>query len=141
MPRIVVGVDGSPNAALALRFAAEEARLRDAELDVVCAWSVPTAVYTAGYAVGDLESELAENADRVVDEAAAAAGDGVVAKGRAVEGQAAKVLLEAADGADLIVVGSRGRGGFRSLTLGSVSQQVAHHARIPVVIVPAADGP
>jgi nucleotide-binding universal stress UspA family protein len=56
-------------------------------------------------------------------------------EGIAVEGQAADVLLQEAQDADLLVVGNRGRGGFASLLLGSVSQQVVHHASCPVIIV------
>lgn len=143
MPTIVVGVDGSRGAEAALRFALSEAKLREADLRIVCGWSVPTIAYTGGYAVAEFDTELEENARRVVDGAAAearSAGSGNV-EALAVNAQPAEALLGAAHDAELLVVGSRGRGGFASLMLGSVSQQVAHHARIPVAIVPSPDDP
>jgi nucleotide-binding universal stress UspA family protein len=72
-----------------------------------------------------------------VDEARRRAATGVTVEGRVVPGGAAQVLVEEAKGASLLVVGSRGRGGFSGLLLGSVSQQSAHHAPCPIVIIPA----
>jgi nucleotide-binding universal stress UspA family protein len=139
MERIVVGVDGSQPSQVALRWAAEEARRRSASLEVVHAWHLPHAggyPYLAGY----LDLELFEaDARRVVDLALA----GEELHGLTwvhpilVQDGAARALLDTAKGAELLVVGSRGRGGFTGLLLGSVSQQVAAHAPCPVVIVPA----
>jgi nucleotide-binding universal stress UspA family protein len=141
METIVVGSDGSPAATAALEWAVAEARLRDARLLVVHAWAVPVLAYGTPYGVGPT-AELIE-AER---KAAAAALDaalervdveGVELERRVVEGPAAQSLLEAAENADLLVVGSRGHGGFAGLLLGSVSQQCAQHAPCPVVIVRA----
>jgi nucleotide-binding universal stress UspA family protein len=138
--RIVVGVDGSETAKLAARWAAREAHLRGATLELVTAWEVAPAAYGYGY-VAIPEEFLKELAKAAEDTIAAAlevvrreAPDADV-QTKVVEGQAAWVLLAEAEGADLLVVGSRGLGGFRELVLGSVSQQCAHHARCPVVIV------
>jgi nucleotide-binding universal stress UspA family protein len=135
---IVVGVDGSSCAREALRFALEEARLRNEALRVVTAWHVPPMAYSGGFAPIVDSREYEEYAETVGRQALAALreeSDGVDVECVTKEGQAAQVLLEQAQGADLLVVGSRGRGGFVGLLLGSVSQQVAHHASCPVVIV------
>lgn len=138
MGTIVVGVDGSSGSGAALRFAVEEARLRNAALRVVTSWHVPALAYSGGFAVPIDPHEYEELAKAAAVEALAALEKetaGVDVECLAKEGQAAKVLLEEAQGADLLVVGSRGHGGFAGLLLGSVSQQVAHHAPCPVVIV------
>lgn len=139
MSTIVVGVDGSVGARAALRFALEEARLRGADVRAVAAWHLPASVYAGAYATPDtalveqgLETDARDAVTRTVDE---------IARGTTVEtvvreGQPATVLLDEAKDADLLVVGSRGLGGFRGLLLGSVSQQCAHHASCPLVIVP-----
>jgi nucleotide-binding universal stress UspA family protein len=137
--RIVVGIDGSEGSELALEWAVDEARRRHAILDAVTAWQPP---YVSGYPVttGTFDPRrLEEGAREILDHAV----DSVDARGlpepigRFVNlGSAATTLIEAAKGADLLVVGTRGRGGFTGLLLGSVSQQVAHHAPCPVVIVP-----
>lgn len=143
MGRIVVGVDGSGGSRAALRWAAEEARLRGADLDVVAAWQFPVYSVPAGVVwTGTLDwSSLAESTERMltdlIAESAVAAEPGVTVRKTVVEGAPAPVLLEAASGADLLVLGARGHGGFRSLLLGSVSNQCVHHAPCPVVIVPA----
>jgi nucleotide-binding universal stress UspA family protein len=138
---IVVGVDGSDGAREALRFALEEARLRGAAVRAVAAWQVPVAAYGGALVSPDpaLVDQLAAEARSAVERALADAGD--LAADADVdtvvrEGAPAQVLLEEADDAVLLVVGSRGLGGFRGLLLGSVSQQCAHHAPCPVVIVP-----
>lgn len=140
MGLIVVGVDGSDRSATAFRWALEEARLRHATLDAVHGWVYPYVGDIAGLAEGAIgEEELEQRARAVLDQSVEAAGAlpaGVRVNRVLVHGEAASVLLEAADGAELLVVGSRGRGGFAGLLLGSVSQQCAHHARCPVVIVP-----
>jgi nucleotide-binding universal stress UspA family protein len=140
--RIVVGVDGSETAKLAAHWAAEEARLRGATLELVSAWELPTYVYAYGYGYAvftdELMKDLRKNAEdtlaALLQEIRTRAGE-VKLETRTVEGQAARVLLDASKDADLLVVGSRGLGGFRELLLGSVSQQCAQHSLCPVVIV------
>ena len=141
METIVVGVDGSDGSTAALEFAAEEAALRKAPLRIVAAWDVPAAVYGSGFTpavdAGTLEA-LGGRMQELADEAAAAAKKlqpSIEVEAAAVAGQPADVLLERAAGAGLIVVGRRGLGGFKTLLLGSVSQQVVHHATCPVVVV------
>jgi nucleotide-binding universal stress UspA family protein len=140
MEKIVVGVDGSPASAAALRYALDEARSHGARLVVASAWHVPVQAYSAGAPVPfpDISEALEKDARGTVIEML----EGLegLAKGVALErvvreGQAAEVLLDLAADADLVVVGSRGRGGFSGLLLGSVSQQVTHHAPCPVTIV------
>lgn len=141
--RVIVGVDGSETARKAVRWAAREAKLRGMKLELVSAWEIPIYSYAYGYGFGPAISEemmksLTARAEdhlaEALDEARAEARE-VQIETIAVEGQPAKVLVEVAKGADLLVVGSRGLGGFRELLLGSVSQQCAQHATCPVVIV------
>jgi nucleotide-binding universal stress UspA family protein len=138
MKTIVVGVDGSESAEEALEFAAEEAALRGATLRIVSAWDVPP-VLTPGALYGtDVIEAFPKESDVIVQKAlarVAALYPKVVCQGKAVEGSAVQVLLQEAEGATLLVVGSRGRGGFGSLLLGSVSQQIIHHSPCPVVVV------
>jgi len=141
--RIVVGIDGSPESMLALRWALAEAKLRGVALRVVHTWAYP--YIAAGPALDPvLDADIIDNAERVAEGVARSQLDelgdarvGVDIERSIVEGAPAPALLEAAEGADLLVVGSRGRGGFTGLLLGSVSQQCAHHAPCPVVIVRA----
>ena len=141
METILVGVDGSDNAHEALERAAEEAALHHAALQIVSAWDIPSVAFMGGYAAGTDQSlfeDVRGRAEKVVRDAIAVVGEiqpSVSCSGEAVQGQAASVLLERAAEDDLVVVGSRGRGGFASLLLGSTSQQVVHHARCPVLIV------
>lgn len=142
--RIVVGVDGSDESIRALQWAVDEARRRDATLDIVVAWHSPYAAAAdiTGMAASrinreDIEQASQEILDRAM-EVARRESSAVRIEPVVVEGGAARSLLEAAADADLLVVGSRGRGGFAGLMLGSVSQQCAHHAPCPVVIVPPA---
>jgi nucleotide-binding universal stress UspA family protein len=143
MGMIVVGVDGSSCAHEALRFALEEARLRNETLRVVTAWHVLPMAYSGGFAPIVDPREYEEYAETVGEQALAALreeSEGVEVQCVTKQGQAAQVLAEQAQGADLLVVGSRGHGGFAGLLLGSVSQQVAHHAECPVVIVHERNG-
>lgn len=141
---IVVGVDGSPGSLQALRWAAEEARRREARLHAVLAWEPPVQlVGGAGWIVPDQSTvEEYETAARErLDEALASLGhglDGLDVERSAIHGAPAAVLLEAAREAAVLVVGSRGHGGFVGLLLGSVGRQCSHHAACPVVIVPPA---
>lgn len=136
MQRIVVGIDGSPGSQAALAWALDEARLRGAAVEAVRVWSWPMPYVGPGMA--GLDPRLLEEGEQaLLDEALDGVDtDGVDVGKVLVEGPAAQRLLEHAKGADLLVVGSRGRGGFKGLLLGSVSQQVVHHSRIPVVVIP-----
>jgi nucleotide-binding universal stress UspA family protein len=138
---IVVGIDGSKGAARALRFAAEEARLRQRGLRIVSAWHVPAAFYAggpigpSGVSAGEFEHSTRTAAERQVAQGLAAYRD-INHELVVQEGHPASVLLEQSADADMLVLGSRGLGGFRGLLLGSVGQECTHHARCPVVIVP-----
>jgi|SRR5262245_9879871 len=137
--RIVAGFDGSESARRALAWAADEARRRDARLDVVQAWHVPypVAAPVAGYPV--LVGALESTARSDICDALAAPDLGdlpVPATPVVVQGPAGPALLDAADGADLIVLGSRGLGTVAGALLGSVTHHVVHHATRPVVVVP-----
>ena len=140
---IVVGVDGSDGGATALEFAAAEAALREVPLHIVSAWDVPEMRYTAppGFA-SPLAAETLDafrvRAQQVADDALATVNElrpSLQGEALAAQGQPADVLLEQGADAELIVVGRRGLGGFKSLLLGSVSQQVVQHATCPVVVV------
>jgi nucleotide-binding universal stress UspA family protein len=141
MSRIVVGVDGSNCSSDALRWALGEARLRGASLRAVYVWRMPTFV-PSGFAPVALPDRAALRAaarkrlDKLVEEVAGDAAD-IRIERKAVEGTASQVLVQEAEGANLLVVGSRGHGGFAGLLLGSVSQQCAAHATCPVVIIRA----
>jgi nucleotide-binding universal stress UspA family protein len=140
---IVVGVDHSEGAKVALRFALEEAKLRQAKLHAVHAWQF------SGYVSSPAISNSTRGFDAALDEHRRAAeakleatlreaipdAGKVEIEHRVVEGAPGAVLVEESRGADLLVVGSRGHGGFTGLLLGSVSQKCAHHAACPVVIV------
>jgi nucleotide-binding universal stress UspA family protein len=140
--KIVVGVDGSDASKEALRWAVDEAKLRAASIVAVYAWQVPTLPVDLGpppapsLDVVTLLPELEQAAQRLVRSVVAeVAGDaGVEVEAVASEGPASTVLIDAARDAELLVVGSRGHGGFLGLTIGSVSLQVAQHAPCPVVI-------
>lgn len=142
MKGIVVGIDGSEGAKHALEWAAGEAKLRGAPLTVLLAWQWPTG-FSAGAGWAGITPELIEDFQKLAEQrleeactAVAPAFDGLEVKRTVVEGVPAQALIEAADDADLLVVGTRGHGGFAGLLLGSVSQQCAHHSPCPIVIVP-----
>jgi nucleotide-binding universal stress UspA family protein len=153
---IVVGVDGSTGSEAALAGALAESRLRGARLRVIHAYQIPALAFgdvgigapgTAARAAAvseDIESVRSaaeEHAKSLAETALRRAGADAVRDLEieldAVEGPAAQVLIEAGRGADLLVVGSRGHGGFVGLLLGSVSQQCAQHPPCPVVVHPA----
>jgi nucleotide-binding universal stress UspA family protein len=139
--RVVVGVDGSDTAARALDWALEEGRLHGASVEVVHAWSVPYASSEKFAAVAFDSTPLHDAARRTLDAAIESADtDGLAAPvvRTLTVGSPAACILEAAAGADLVVVGSRGLGGFKGLVLGSVSYHIVHHATCPVVVVPPA---
>lgn len=137
--RIVVGADGSPGATAALEWAFTEARLRGAVVHVVTAYEEPWGAAAGGHAgpelIVELRAALADDAERRIEVVRAAAPEDIEITGEAVFGPPGQALVEAAADADLLVVGSRGRGGFKSLLLGSVSQHCAAHAGGVVVVV------
>jgi nucleotide-binding universal stress UspA family protein len=138
--KIVVGVDGSPSSRAALRWAVRQAALTSGVVDAVMAWHIPAAM--SGYAWAPISADEAEN----LEEDARKALDAVISdevepidrprvNERVASGHPAEVLLAAADGADLLVVGSRGHGSFADALLGSVGQYCVHHAHCPVLIM------
>jgi nucleotide-binding universal stress UspA family protein len=143
MSVIVVGVDHSEGAKAALLFAAEEARLRGATIRAIHAWQYAYIGYTGLEgrvpAIGENIDELRTAAVAALEASVREAlpDTGVEIKLEAIQGAPAGVLVEESRDADLLVVGSRGHGGFVGLLLGSVGQQCAHHAECPVVIVHA----
>ncbi len=134
--RIVVGVDGSPSSVHALEWAIHQAELTGDVIDAVNAWHFPN---DYGMPVGDLPDFAglgAEILDKAIAEARNATGQAAAEiHPHVVEGNPAQALFDLAKGADLLVVGSRGHGGFTGALLGSVSQHVVHHAPCPVVVV------
>jgi nucleotide-binding universal stress UspA family protein len=138
-PTVVVGVDGSKTSAQAVEFAFDFASAAGARVVAVHAWTSPMSTYTGGF--GPLmfdQAEIDEASKLLVSESLAgsiADHPDVEVETRLINGHAARALLLVAESADLLVVGSRGRGGFTGLLLGSVSQAVLHHAHCPVAIV------
>ncbi len=137
--RIVVGVDGSDHSRRALRFAVEEARRRGATIDAVHAYH--TVIYQPGMEFGyagplppqeKLEAEAMKQLLEVLAEVPADVPVDPIVAG----GTPSHVLIEAGEGADVVIVGSRGFGGFKGLLLGSTSLQVVTHAPCPVIVVP-----
>ncbi len=134
MGRIVVGVDGSEHSIAALQWAVEEARLRDAEVVALCAWEFPHALNPVTMMTIDAEPFRAD-AEAILERSIASVTAATVPViPRVVEGSAALRLVEASADADLVVVGSRGRGGFTGLLLGSVSQHISTHSHCPVLV-------
>ncbi len=137
--RIVVGVDGSRSSRAALRRAAEEACAHDAVLEIVTAWSfldqVTGAPFDPLYGPDSVREQLEQTVDDELPD-----GSRPVIELRPENDLPARALLAAAEGAWLVVVGSRGMGGFKGLLLGSVSGHLAHHAPCPVLIVRDHDG-
>jgi len=138
--RIVVGVDGSPSSLAALHWAVRQAGLTGGTVQAVIAWQYPVAL--SGYAWAPVPvveaADCEEIAQKTVAEAISTVGDAgkdVRISSRVVGGNPAQVLIDAAADADLLVVGSRGHGGFAGALLGSVSQHCVHHARCPVVVI------
>ncbi len=139
-PVILLATDGSADAALAGRAAADLSRRSGAALHVAYAWHIPSlSMSNAGMALpADFAVTSAEEARRILTAAVADLGDGVAIAGEHVlEGHPAAEILRLADevSAGLIVVGSRGLGGVRRLVLGSVSEEVVHHSRRPIMVL------
>jgi len=140
VPRVVVGVDGSPQSRRALQWARTVAGCTGAAVEAVIVWTYPAA---AGWGmVGDWDPE--DNARDVLAEALDAAYGGdrpPKLTSRVIQGPPAKSLLDASEGAQMLVVGSRGHGGFAGLLLGSVSAVCAEHAHVPVLVVHGGGSP
>lgn len=141
MERILVGVDGSSSSIVALRWALDLAGLTGAALEVL--YARPASPPVAGGEPPDLaqweaaaDAAARQKLDEIVDGVLAGKPDYVDIARMIVPGPPARTLIDHAKGADVLVVGSRGLGGFTGLLLGSVSQQCAQHAQIPVVVVP-----
>ena len=143
MSGIIVGVDGSAHSRKALEYAAKEAVAHHTSLTVLTVHQAVRDVYGGVSNYSDdasLTDKARQAAQAETDEVLAGLAEkpeSVTVK--AVHGLPADELVKAAEGADMVVMGSRGAGGFARLILGSVASQVAHHAACPVLIVPAAD--
>ncbi|MHC6593466.1 universal stress protein [Arthrobacter sp. C152] len=139
---IIVGFDGSDHSRAALDWAMDEARRREGQLRLVTAWDKPQLAWypavletAAGEIVTEESPEKAAQALQA-DALKAAADAGVTATGQLVKTHSpASAILDAAKDADLVIVGSRGHGGFPGLHLGSVSAQVVNHAQCPVLVI------
>ena len=136
---IVVGVDGSPNSRTALTWAAAEAADHGADLFVINVWEhtlLPPAgsVSVSERYVADPSQRTAEDLVNVIKEELGE-NPPVLVQPQVKQGNPAKVLIDQSENADLLVVGTRGHGGFRGLVLGSVSQHVAAYANCPVTVV------
>ncbi len=142
MPGIIVGIDGSDNSRHALEWAIREAAVRHAPLTVLTVqatligyWGSPVLYPGDEDLVEHGRKRAQEETDSVLEKIGVELRPSSVTV-RAVTGLPAEALLEAAADADLLVVGSRGAGGFKRLLMGSVSTQVTHHAPCPVVVIP-----
>ncbi|MFB7917128.1 universal stress protein [Streptomyces sp. NPDC056061] len=140
VPRIVVGVDGSQSSKAALRWAVGQAKLMGGVVDATIAWDFPTAWYGLAPPTdkdpADYQKQARETLDEAINEALGPGpGRPVDLRPIAAHGHPAAVLLAAAAGACLLVVGNRGHGGFNEALLGSVGQHCVQHAPCPVVVV------
>lgn len=136
--RIVVGVDGSAPSKAALAWAVRQARLTGAAVEAVIAWEYPATYGSTMPAAPEINYNFAEIAAEVAANTiteVCGQGEPVKISSRVVEGNAAQALLDASAGAELLVVGSRGHGGFVEALLGSVGQHCVHHATCPVVVI------
>lgn len=138
--KVVVGVDGSEGAKSALRWAVRYAQNAGATLDAVAVWDYPVLMTLPAASTlpppEEMAAETLEHLRRSIEEAGVADPGSVPIRHHVVRGHPAESILKAAEDAELVVVGHRGLGGFGSLVLGSVSQQILHHAKCPVVVVP-----
>ena len=133
--RIVVGVDGSRHSVEALRWAAYQASVLGAHVEAVTAWEYPASF---GWAAVPSDWDPAKDMEKVLQDAVRDAFGAELPAGLELqvrEGGAARILVEACQGATMLVVGSRGHGGFSGMLLGSVSANVAEHASCPVLII------
>jgi nucleotide-binding universal stress UspA family protein len=135
--RVIVGVDGSPHSDRALGWACRRAETCGDTVRAVCAWSLGASGEDWVPQPG-VKSEGQRRAEEVLREAVERVrGEhpAITVQTAVVEGPPARVLVEMSADADLLVIGSRGLGGFSGLLLGSVSQQCTHHAHCPVTVV------
>ena len=135
--KILVGIDGSDNSLRALRWALAEARMRGDAVELVHSWHFPYVADPTGM-VPYPGTALEECGQAIVADAlkaVATEAEGIAISTRIEQGAGASPLIEASRGADLLVIGRRGHGGFLTLVMGSVAQQVAAHAHCPVVVV------
>jgi nucleotide-binding universal stress UspA family protein len=143
MPGIVVGIDGSHHSTRALEWALKEGVLAQAPVTVLTVHPVPASPWTGNPVLVERDPEDQEKlfhaAEELTQKVASQLGESrpPSVKIRAVSGFPAKALIEASRDADLVVVGSRGAGGFAKLMMGSISSQVVEHAPCPVVVVPS----
>jgi nucleotide-binding universal stress UspA family protein len=141
MPGIVVGIDGSSHSARALEWALNEAAIKHARLTVLTVHSVAVSGWSGNPILlpgdADDQEKARQAAEELTLKAASQLGEAQPASVtvRAVIGFPAEELIKASGDADLLVVGSRGAGGFARLIVGSVSNQVVHHAHCPVAVV------
>jgi nucleotide-binding universal stress UspA family protein len=142
MPGIVVGVDGSPNSERALDWAMKQAAAVRAPLTVIAVHEVPKSYWGGIPVTGPADEPLLDTLRRAAEEMTQRAAGRLGGAGpasvtvRAVSGFVVKELVDASQDADLVVLGSRGGGGFARLLMGSVSSEVVQHSACPVVIVP-----
>ena len=133
--RIVVGVDGFESSKAALRWAIRQAKLTGAVVEAITAWHIPVGTgWVPATDMPDYQEDAFTILAEAIDEMCTVDPDVRVCP-RVVEGRAGQVLVDAADGADLLVVGSSGHGGLAQALLGSVSQYCGHNASCPVVIM------
>jgi nucleotide-binding universal stress UspA family protein len=136
---VLVGVDGSKASAKAINFAFEQAEALHADVVAVHAWTSPFLTYADGASMLQFDEQKIQDEARllVAESVAGAAAEHPDVKWSTelAMGSAAQALVRRAESADLVVVGSRGRGGFTGLLLGSVSQSVLHHAHCPIAVV------
>jgi nucleotide-binding universal stress UspA family protein len=136
---VLVGVDGSPSSRKALTWAAAEAALHGAELIVLNVWehTLPPPAGSVSVSERYVPDPSQRTAEDLLQEIKEVLGEdpSLVVQPRVKQGNPAKVLIEQSADAQLLVVGTRGHGGFRGLVLGSVSQHVAAYAKCPVTVV------
>jgi nucleotide-binding universal stress UspA family protein len=133
-PTIVVGIDGSDSSSDALYWALRQARVTGARVRAVMSWQIPMSIYlTPTYTEDDYRRDAENLMDTILKEAAAEFGDIPIDKDL-VGGRAGPALAHAAEGAELLVIGSHGRGELPGMHLGSVASYCVHHSPCPVVV-------
>lgn len=133
--QIVIGLDGAAPSLAAFQWAVDEARMRHGRVRMVTGWQYPSTGLGMNGLTWDLE-EFEQDARKIQEEALESIdSDGLIVEAEIRYGPPATALLDASKEADLVIVGSRGRGGFTGLLLGSVSSQIVQHAPCPVLVV------